>query len=142
MDLSIVLSIVGAFGVLALSINGYFLRGIFQDLTAVKVLMATMSARSEAKEKRLDNIETNQKEIFERLNKVERGNFFVISFNSFPTSSNSKTLICLLDLRPWTKTDNRERGNGNSTSSNFNLLILGILGDSLRIFLSKIFIVR
>lgn len=74
MDLGIVLSIVGAFGVIALGVNGYFLRGIFQDLTAVKVHLARMGARSEAKEKRLDNLELNQKEIYDRLNKLERGN--------------------------------------------------------------------
>ncbi len=74
MNLSIILSIVGAFGVLALGINGYFLRGIFQDINAVRVVLAAMGAHGEAKEKRIDTLEANQKEIFERLNKVERGN--------------------------------------------------------------------
>lgn len=73
MGLELVLSIVGAFGVLALGVNGYFLRGIFQDLTTVKIHLATMSARSEAKEKRIDNLEAHVKEIFERLNKEKRG---------------------------------------------------------------------
>tara|TARA_R110002051_G_scaffold75594_1_gene137434 strand:- start:6594 stop:6806 length:213 start_codon:yes stop_codon:yes gene_type:complete len=64
MDLGIVLSIVGAFGVIALGVNGYFLRGIFQDLTAVKVHLAHMGARSETKEKRSDNLELIDYEIW------------------------------------------------------------------------------
>ena len=72
-QLEIVLSIVGFFGVLALSINGWFLRGIFQDLNSVKITLATMGAKSEAKEKRITNLEENQKEIFDRLNSLERG---------------------------------------------------------------------
>lgn len=73
MQLEIVLSIVGFFGIMALGINGYFLRGIFQDLNSLKVSFAGMFARSEAKEERIIKLEDNQKEIFERINKLERG---------------------------------------------------------------------
>jgi len=70
--ISLVLSIVGVFLVFGLGINGFFLRGIFKDLNDVKVKLAEMSARSEGKEERIKNLESNQKEIFERMNILER----------------------------------------------------------------------
>ena len=73
MDIELVLSIIGFFGVVALGINEYFLRGIFQDLNDVKVQLASITARGDAKEERIKKIEENEKEIFERLNKIERG---------------------------------------------------------------------
>ena len=72
MQMEVVLSIVGFFGICALGINGYFLKGIFSDLGTVKIKLAEISARGEAKENRLDKLEVNEKEIFERLNIVER----------------------------------------------------------------------
>ena len=70
--MEIVLSIVGVFGTVGLTINAFFLRGIFLDLNAVKIQLAEMSARGEGKQKSIDNLEANQKEIFERLNIIER----------------------------------------------------------------------
>lgn len=67
-----VLSIVGAFGVLALSINAFFLRGIYGDLNTVKIQMARAFERSDAKEKRIEVLELTQKEIIDRLTMVER----------------------------------------------------------------------
>ena len=69
---ALVLSIVGVFGVLALGVNAFFLRGIFADLGTVKVKLAEISARSDAKEARLDKIEENEKETFKRLNEIEK----------------------------------------------------------------------
>ena len=72
MKLEIVISVVGAFGTIALTINAYFLRGIFHDLNAVKIKLAEMGARSESKELRIENLERNEREIFDRLNILER----------------------------------------------------------------------
>ena len=72
MNMEVVISIVGAFGTFALSINAYFLRGIFQDLNTVKIELAKMVERSDAKEERISKIEVNEKEIFDRLNILER----------------------------------------------------------------------
>lgn len=72
MQMEVVLSIVGSFLVVVGAINAFFLRGIFQDLNAVKVKLAEIITRSEAKEKRISDIEENQKEIFDRLNLIER----------------------------------------------------------------------
>lgn len=72
MKMEIVLSIVGAFGTLGLTINAFFLRGIFMDLNTVKIEIAKMVTRSEGKEERIKRIEENEKEIFERLNIIER----------------------------------------------------------------------
>ena len=72
MSMEIILSIVGAFGTLALTINAFFLRGIFLDLNAVKIKLVEISTRGEAKEKRIEELERNQKEVFDRLNIVER----------------------------------------------------------------------
>lgn len=72
LQMEIILSIVGGFGTVALTINAFFLRGIFVDMNAVKIKLAEMSARSEGKQKSIDVLEANQKEIFERLNIIER----------------------------------------------------------------------
>ena len=72
MKIEVVLSIIGGFGTLGLTVNAFFLRGIFIDLNTVKVRLAEMSARSESKELRIANLETSDKEIFERLNRIER----------------------------------------------------------------------
>lgn len=72
MNYEILFSIVGIFGTLALSINAFFLRGIYQDLNAVKIAMAQISTRGEAKEKRLDTNDENIKEIYARINSLER----------------------------------------------------------------------
>lgn len=70
--MELVLSIVGGFGTLALTINAFFLRGIFQDLNQVKIKLAEIGESGRNKEFRLAQIEQNQKEIFDRLNIVER----------------------------------------------------------------------
>lgn len=72
MKLELLVAIVGAFGTLALTINAFFLRGIFIDLNDVKIKLAQISARSESKEARLQNLERNEREFFDRLNIVER----------------------------------------------------------------------
>jgi hypothetical protein len=73
MPIEIVLSIIGSFLVVALGVNGYFLRGIFQDLNDVKISIARMMAQEEAKDRRIESLEENQKEIFTRLLNIERG---------------------------------------------------------------------
>ena len=72
MNLSVIISIVGAFITLGLTVNAFFLRGIFIDLNAVKIELAKMFERSSAKELRLENLERNEREIFDRLNLLER----------------------------------------------------------------------
>ena len=72
MKLEIVITIVGAFVTLGLTVNAFFLRGIFLDLNAVKIELAKMFERSNAKEERLSNLERNEREVFERLNILER----------------------------------------------------------------------
>lgn len=73
MNLELVLSIVGSFLVLGLGVNGYFLRGIFQDMNDIKIALARMSAQEEEKERRIENLEANQKEMFARINALEKG---------------------------------------------------------------------
>jgi len=72
MKIEMMLMIIGSFGTLALSINAFFLRGIYLDLNAVKIKLVEISTRGEAKERRIEELEKNQKEIFDRLNIIER----------------------------------------------------------------------
>ena len=72
MNTDTLLSIIGAFLVLALGINGFFLRGIFRDLNNLRVDLAKMYERAKAKEKRIQELEDNEKDLFERINKLEK----------------------------------------------------------------------
>lgn len=51
------ITIVGLFGTIALSINAFFLRGIFYDLNEVKVKLAHIMENSKAKELRIEKLE-------------------------------------------------------------------------------------
>jgi len=70
--IALILTIVGSFGTAALTVNAFFLKGIFSDLNDVKVVLAAMAAKSEAKEKDIEDNAENIKEIFHRLNKLEQ----------------------------------------------------------------------
>lgn len=63
MEMEVILSIIGAFLVLMLAVNGYFLRGIFQDLNAVKIQLAVSIEGSRYKEQRIKDLENDVKEI-------------------------------------------------------------------------------
>ena len=67
MKIEALLSIVGFFGVVGLSINAFFLRGILQDLNDVKIKLAIMSGRDAGTEKRISDLEGETKESRERL---------------------------------------------------------------------------
>ncbi len=71
MAVEVLLSIIGGFLVLMLGINGYFLRGIFQDLNAVKLQLAVSIEASRHKEKRLDALEKEVKEIKLNLQHIQ-----------------------------------------------------------------------
>lgn len=55
--MDVTITIVGLFGTLALSINAFFLRGIFYDLNEVKVKLAQIMENSKAKELRIEKLE-------------------------------------------------------------------------------------
>ena len=70
--IAVILTVVGVLITLALGVNAFFLKGIFSDLNEVKVQLAEISTRGEAKESRIKKLEENETTIFERLNKLER----------------------------------------------------------------------
>jgi len=72
MNPAVLITIVGSFLTVMLGINAFFLRGIYSDINDVKINMATIIANSKNKEKRLDDLEGNQKEIFHRLQELEK----------------------------------------------------------------------
>lgn len=57
MRMEIILSIVGSFGVLALGINGFFLRGIFNDLNDVRIQIAVLISESKEGDKMINKLE-------------------------------------------------------------------------------------
>lgn len=63
----ITLGIIGTFGTLALSINAFFLRGIFKDLNAVKITLAEIITGSKDKQKRLEKTEKEIETIREKF---------------------------------------------------------------------------
>lgn len=73
MGLENVLGIVGTFLTISLSINAFFLRGIFLDLNDVKVRIASIFENSKNKDKRLDKLEDEIKEIKLAIRALEIG---------------------------------------------------------------------
>lgn len=69
-----ILAIVGSFGTVALAINAFFLKGIYNDLNSVKINIAKIFENSKSKERRISELEANEREIFKRLNELEKGN--------------------------------------------------------------------
>ena len=57
MNIEIILSLVGAFGTVALGINAFFLKGIYSDLGTVKINIARIFERSDAKEEKIKELE-------------------------------------------------------------------------------------
>lgn len=67
-----ILGIVGAFVALALSVNAYFIKQLVDSINQVKIQTAILIKESTYTDRRLNDIEVNQKEIFKRLNDVEK----------------------------------------------------------------------
>lgn len=74
----ILLSIIGFFGTTGLYINAFFLRGIYERFAGVETSQAIIIANSKEKDRRITELEENQKEIFigtqlikERLHSLE-----------------------------------------------------------------------
>jgi len=71
-ETDILILVVGGIATTTLGINAFFLRGIFKDLGDVKINIAKIFERSKAKEKRISDNEEDIKEIFKRLNSLEK----------------------------------------------------------------------
>lgn len=61
--MELMLSIIGVFIALGLTVNAFFLRGIFADLGAVKVNIAEIFENSKNKDSRIDALEAEIKEL-------------------------------------------------------------------------------
>lgn len=70
--LMLILSIIGIFITVGLSVNAFFLRGIFVDLNDLRVRFAEIATNGKNTARRIDNLEETEKEIFHRLNKLEQ----------------------------------------------------------------------
>lgn len=71
MEIELFLSIVGVFGVAALGINGYFLRGIFQDLNEVKINLAVTISQGAEKDRKIEEHEKIIKDLVTRVHALE-----------------------------------------------------------------------
>lgn len=71
MPMEMILTIVGSFLVLMLGINGFFLRGIFQDLNAVKLQLAVSIERSNHKERRIGELEEKAKDLEDEVKTIK-----------------------------------------------------------------------
>lgn len=67
-----ILGIVGVFITLSLSINAIILKGIYHELILLKLSTNSLIVDSVNREKRISNCEENDKEIFQRINKIEK----------------------------------------------------------------------
>ena len=60
----ITITVVGFFVTTVGAINAFFLRGIFLDLNAVKISMASIFAEANGREQRITRLETETKELY------------------------------------------------------------------------------
>ncbi len=76
MSMEVLVSIVGAFGVIALGINAFFLKGIYSELNDVRIQMATMLSNNTFLQTKVQELETrvNQHEamITSQMLEIER----------------------------------------------------------------------
>lgn len=82
-----ILTIVGGFGIIALSINAFFLKGIYDRLGTVEIAQATIFADGKSRENRISSLETEmamvEKELArsrERLHSLEGMNSQVLDY--------------------------------------------------------------
>lgn len=72
---ALVLSIIGGFLTLALGVNGFFLRGIYQDLNDLKVTVATWITGAKANKEELDELKEEyhkfRKRFHDQNNKIQ-----------------------------------------------------------------------
>jgi hypothetical protein len=61
------LGIIGVFGTLALSINGFFLKGIYDDLNTLKMTTIESVTNGNNREKRLQDVEDEIKALREKF---------------------------------------------------------------------------
>jgi len=62
MSIEVLITIVGAFGIVALSINAFFLKGIYSELNVVKIQIASIISGSDFIKKEIDRIERESHE--------------------------------------------------------------------------------
>ena len=67
-----ILIIVGTFLSIGMGVNAFFLKGIYDRLGTVEIGQATIFAQGRSREKRIEHLEQENKEIFGRLNLIER----------------------------------------------------------------------
>lgn len=66
-----ILAIIGVCISIGLAINAFFIRDLVEKLTQVRIGVGIMTSKTEATEKRIDTAENNQRDIFNRLHKLE-----------------------------------------------------------------------
>ncbi len=67
------LAIVGSFVSIGLGLNAYFIKQLVDSIQDVKVNIATIFSETKHLERRINTAEDNQREIFSRLNIIEKG---------------------------------------------------------------------
>ena len=77
MSVELLITIVGAFGTLALTINAFFLKGIYTKQNEIEIKVVELLTKEKQKTKDIEELKENQKDIFERLNLVERSVLWV-----------------------------------------------------------------
>jgi len=70
MGITEVISIVGFFGTIALSINAYFLRGIYSKQIEIELKVTKLIVKEEEKDRRIDELEEARKEDAKEIQKL------------------------------------------------------------------------
>lgn len=73
MSIEALITIVGAFGVTALAINAFFLKGIYSELNDVKIQMASMISNADHLHVEIARVNTEAQNEIEYLRKKSHG---------------------------------------------------------------------
>lgn len=65
-----ILGIVGTFGIIALGINGFFLKGIFGKINDVELKVVAMITGSESKERRISTLEDEVRDLRDKFHRA------------------------------------------------------------------------
>ena len=70
--LTFLISVLSVLATILLACNAYFIKGLLDSLNQVRIQTAILIERSGSSDEKIKDLEANQKEIFKRINELEK----------------------------------------------------------------------